>query len=127
MMDFISHYQGGIAVAIALLLLLAACSAHYRPHPGALSKVDSAAYDALLVAETTIDQARLDYTAGQLPAEAKEALDALIRSYNVARASWLTYRGALATNVPSEIIFDQLRKNLEDLTNAIRQFEEVRK
>src|SRR4051794_20117781 len=39
-----------------VLVLLPACTAHYSIHPGALNKTDSAAYDALLVAEATIDQ-----------------------------------------------------------------------
>ena len=95
--------------------------------PVALNKTDSAAYDTLLIAETTIDQARLDYQAGQLPAGAKPALSALIRSYNVARAAWLTYRGALATNVSSPEYFDQLTNNLTELSAAIRGFEEAMK
>ena len=125
MMDYISQHPIGIAIALPILLLLMACSAHYRVHPGALNATDSAAYDALLIAETTIDQARLDLQAGQLPAEAKPALDALVLSYNVARTAWLTYRGAIATNVPSQTYFDQLTQNLSDLTDAIRKFEGV--
>jgi len=116
----------GLVLILPLLFSASACAAHYSLHPGALNKTDSAAYDAVLIAETTIDQARLDDKAGRLPADAKDALDALIRSYNVARASWLTYRGALATNVASQIYFDQLTNNLSDLTNAIREFAEVK-
>ena len=102
-------------VVVPLLTVSAtSCSAHYRIHPGALSATDSSAYDALLIAETMIDQARLDLQAGQLPPDvkdaAKAALDTLIRSYNVARASWLTYRGALGTE-PSQAYFDLLTKN----------------
>jgi hypothetical protein len=125
MIDFISHHPIGIAFAVPILLLLMACSAHYTVHPGALNATDSAAYDALLIAETTIDQARLQLKAGQLPAEAKPVLDALVLSYNAARTAWLTYRGALATNVASQVYFDQLTKNLSDLTDAIRKFKEV--
>jgi len=113
------------ATSLLTMVLLLGCAVHYGIHPGALNTTDSAAYDALLIAETTIDQARLDFQAGQLPADAKVALDALIRSYNVARASWLTYRGALAANLPSQIYFDQLTKSLLDLTNAIRDFKGV--
>src|SRR5207244_9171791 len=75
-----------------LLLSTTACAAHYTIHPGALSKADSAAYDTLLIAETAIDQARAEYQSSQIPTEAKGALNTLIRSYNVARESWLTYR-----------------------------------
>ena len=80
------------AATTILLLFLVSCTAHYSIHPGALNESDSAAYDTLLIAETTIDQARLNDQAGQLPAGAKPALNALIRSYNAARASWLAYR-----------------------------------
>jgi hypothetical protein len=116
----------GLAVVLPLLIVSAsACTAHYTVHPGALNATDSAAYDALLIAEATIDQARLDLQAGQLPVEAKPALDALVRSYNIARSAWLTYRGAIAANVPSQVYFDQLTNNLSDLTDAIRQFSKV--
>ena len=116
----------GLILIFPLLFSASACAAHYSIHPGALNAADSAAYDALLIAETTIDQARLDFQSGRLPADAKDALDVLVRSYNVARESWLTYRGALSSDVPGEIYFDQLSKNLSDLTAAIKAFEEVK-
>src|SRR5947207_8137786 len=100
MFHFMTQHEIRIAALLAILLLAAACAARYTVHPGALNKVDSAAYDTLLVAETTIDQARLDYQAGRLAQ--RDALDALIQSYNVARESWLTYRGAISTNVPEQ-------------------------
>jgi hypothetical protein len=109
------------------MLLLVSCTAHYSIHPGALNKTDSVAYDALLVAESAIDQARLNIQAGQLNADAKSALDVLIRSYNVARASWLAYHGALAANAPSPEYFDQLTKNLADLSAAMRALAQVTK
>jgi hypothetical protein len=112
---------------VPLLFSLSACAAHYTVHPGALNPADSAAYDTLLIAETAIDQARLENQASPLSSPDKDALNTLIRSYNVARDSWLTYRGALAANVPPDQYFQQLTKNLTDLTNAIRRLKEVRK
>ena len=100
--------------------------AHYTLHPGALNQTDSAAYDALLIAESTIDQARLDLQAGQLPPECKDALEELIRVYNVARASWLSYRAAIASGGGDPVYLDQLSKSLLDLSNAIKKFEEAR-
>ena len=79
-----------LLLIVPFLLSTSACEAHYRIHPGALNKTDSEAYDSLLVAETAIDQARNDYKSRGLPAWAKEALDTLIKSYNVAHESWLT-------------------------------------
>jgi hypothetical protein len=112
----------GLVLIVPLLISLSACAATYPLHPGAVNLTDSSAYDALLIAETAIDQARLDYKAGQLPSNAKAALDALIRAYNVARDSWLTYRGAIAENVPAQAYLNQLTQNLSDLTTAIRSF-----
>jgi hypothetical protein len=62
---------------------MSACAAHYTIHPGALNKTDSAAYDALLIAEAAIDQARMEYQASRLPALAKKPLNALIESYTL--------------------------------------------
>src|SRR5689334_4955510 len=108
-----SHFLGGDPMiefilqhpfwfAALFLLLTAACTAHYKLHPGALNTADSAAYDTLLIAEAAIDQARTENQTRPFSAEAKDALNTLIRSYNVAREAWLTYRGAVATNLPSE-------------------------
>jgi len=80
-----SKIPGLKTFTLLLVALLAAatsaCAARYTIHPGALNKTDSAAYDILLVAETAIDQARLDYKSGHLPAGAKPAFDALVQSY----------------------------------------------
>ena len=111
-----------LVLMVPLLLSASACAGHYTIHPGALNKTDSAAYDTLLIAEAVIDQARLDDAAGRLPAAAKGALNVLVQSYNVARESWLAYRGAIPGNVPAGIYFEQLTKNLSDLTNAIYAF-----
>jgi hypothetical protein len=101
---------------IPIVLAASSCAARYTVHPGTLNAGDSAAYDTLIVAQAAIDQARTQ----PIPAEEKDALNALIRSYNVARESWLTYRGAVATNMPSDAYLTQLNKNLLDLTTAIR-------
>jgi hypothetical protein len=115
-----------LVLMIPLLLSTTACTANrYVIHPGALNPADSASYDTLLVAETAIDSARADYQAGRLPDSTRAAFNTLVRSYSVARASWLTYRSAIATNVPSDDYFNQLNKNLLDLSNALRGFEEA--
>ena len=112
------------AVLVAVLLCSSGCAAHYAVHPASLSAGDSAAYDTLLIAQAMIDQARSALQAGQLPVSTKDTLNTLIHSYNVARASWLSYRDALAANVPSDTYLNQLTLNLTDLTNAIRAFQQ---
>jgi hypothetical protein len=89
---------------VPFVLATPACAMHSNMHPGALKRIDSAAYDALLVAEATIDQARLDLKSGRLPAGAKPALDALVASYNHPPA-WLNYRGAISTNASTDLYF----------------------
>src|SRR6516225_5776202 len=74
----------GIKPFILLLLVpivfsTTACAAHYRIHPGAVNATDSAAYDALLIAEAEINKARMDYQAGQVTVDARDRLDNLIR------------------------------------------------
>jgi hypothetical protein len=108
-----------LGLTLPLLMSTPACAAHYAVHPGSLSTADSAAYDALLVAQATIDGARAKYESGALPGDSKAALDALIRSYNVARESWLTYRGAIATNTPVDAYLARLNQNVSDLMKAI--------
>ena len=125
MFQFVLHHQSGAVLLLAVLLTASACARRYVAHPGAVNTADSAAYDALLIAETAIDQAKTDYAAGQLAGN-KETLDALIASYEVARTSWLTYRGAIATNVPAQAYLTQLNTNLTALSNAIRMFEEAK-
>jgi len=107
-----------LVVMIPGLLAVSSCGARYTVHPGALDKTDSAAYDVLLIAQSTIDQARILYQAGQLPGAAAEALNKLIEAYNIARESWLIYRGA-----PSAIYLDQVTRNVSDLARAGRAFE----
>jgi hypothetical protein len=112
--------------ASLLVLCVSGCAAmHYTVHPGALNTADSVAYDTLTIAQAAIDQAKADYQNRQLPPSTKAAINTLIQSYTVARESWLTYRGAIATNVPSDSYFQQLNKNLSNLITAIEAIKEV--
>ena len=108
-----------IFILILTLFLSAACTTHYSIHPGSVSKTDSAAYDALLVAQATIEQAKKENVG-------KEPLNALIQTYNVARDSWLLYRGAVAENVEARVYLDRLTGNIANLTQAIRTFKEAK-
>jgi hypothetical protein len=108
-----------------LVMWVGGCAVmHYTPHPGALNTADSAAYDTLTIAQAAIDQAKADYQAKQLPPGAKDTINTLVQSYTVARESWLAYRGAIATNVPSDAYFQKLNKNLSDLISAIQAMRE---
>jgi hypothetical protein len=116
-----------IALLIPILLFPQACvAARYTIHPGSLNKTDSVAYDSLLVAEAVIDQARSENEAGGgLAKRAKDALNALIDAYNVARASWLTYRDALSRGTAVDIYVSRLANDLADLAKAVRSYRGV--
>jgi hypothetical protein len=108
-----------LVLLVPLALSATACAAHYTVHPGAINRTDSAAYDTLLVARAMIDEARAENQTQPLSPADKDTLNMLVNYYNVARDAWLTYRGALSTNAPSDQYLQQLTKNLTDLTNAI--------
>src|SRR3954471_7916848 len=97
-----------VLLLICLGLAATACVAQYKIHPGALNKTDSAAYDTLLIARTAIDQARNAFDNQLLPERAKEPLNQLVGSYNIARDAWLLYRGASATSTPTDQYLEQL-------------------
>ena len=114
----------GLKTLVGLLLIplvfsTTACAAHYTVHPGSLNTIDSAAYDTLLGAKAAIDQAKVDNKTTPLTAGAKDTLNDVIQAYNLARDAWLTYRGAVSTNTPSDQYLEQLTKDLTDLTDAI--------
>ena len=119
MFEFLIQHSSSALLVAVLVLAAAACATHYKPHPGAINIADSAAYDTLLVAEAAIDAARTRNQTHPLPAEAKDVLNRVIQYYNVARDAWLTYRGALATNTPSDQYLQQLTRDLTDLTGAL--------
>jgi hypothetical protein len=119
MFEFLIQHQPGCLLLVLAVLSTAACAAHYKPHPGALNVTDSVAYDTLLAAETAIEEARTQNQTRPLPGRAKDALNAVIDSYNIARTAWLMYRGAIATNAPSHQYFQQLARNLTDLTSVL--------
>ena len=99
-----------LLLLVPLVLSTTACGAQYRIHPGAVNASDSAAYDSLLIAEAAIKQAQADD-----PGD-KDRINNLVRLYNVARESWLTYR---STITPDN--FQQLTQNVTDLMNAVRE------
>ena len=126
MFEFVTQHHFALIVMVLLLMTLTACAARQHWHPAAVSKMDSAAYDVLLIAEATIDEARRQFaTAAEIPVVVKEPLNALIASYNVARSAWLTYRGAVASNVPAQEYYATLSANLASLSDAIRKLKEV--
>ena len=63
-------------------------------HPGAISNYDSYAYDILTVEQGAINTAKAAFTAGTLPPDAKDKLNAAIVQYNLTLAAWQGYHAA---------------------------------
>ena len=84
---------------IALLLFISVGCAKLglqKPamHPGAISNLDSWAYDILIVEQDAIGTAKAQYDSSQLPPSAKVPLNAAIDQYNIAIAAWKTYHAS---------------------------------
>jgi len=80
---------------LALLWLGLTVACHKQlvaPHPEALDAFDSQTYDALLVAQGVLDQAKIEYAQGNLPTASKPIINKAGNAYNLARDLWLGYR-----------------------------------
>ena len=79
------------ALPLILLISLLGCHKQAQVHPGAISNIDSYAYDILLVEQDAITSAKAAYLAGSLPPASKGPLNIAIAQYNVTQASWQAY------------------------------------
>jgi hypothetical protein len=82
---------------LAFALVLAGCAAHVI-HPGAANAFDSSAYDSVLVAHSVIETTKTDLANGAFSASiagnVKAALNALIKSYDIADSAYIAYHNA---------------------------------
>jgi len=70
---------------LALLLLLSGGCAVKAPHPNAVDKLDGATYDVLTVAQSVLDNAKVNFKAGKLPADSKAIINGMGIAYNELR------------------------------------------
>lgn len=103
---------------LVLLLALTGCHKAVPVHPGAISNLDSYAYDILLVEQAAINQARAQYLGGTLPANAKAPLNAAIDQYNITMSAWKSYHASGAGQ-------DKLQQALNALVGAVGALEKV--
>ena len=108
---------------ITLMLLLVAlaglASCHHNIHPGAISTVDSNAYDSLLVAQAALDEGR-KIIAEKPEQSYKDAFNKAVAVYNQAEADWQLYHStkdpALATKLSGEVT--DVIKTVADMRTA---------
>lgn len=81
---------------LGLLFLTAAMAgcgaAKNPPHPNQIDKFDGKTYDVLTTAQATLDQAKTEFKAGQLPASSNVLIDKTGAAYNDLRDAWIGYR-----------------------------------
>jgi len=103
--------------AIALLALVIGC--HKNIHPGAVSTVDSNAYDTLLIAQAALDEGRVTIAANPLPTYTA-AFNKAVAIYNQAEADWQLYHSTkdpqLATKLAAEV--NQVVTTIADMRKA---------
>jgi hypothetical protein len=107
------------------LLLLVSCRAYVR-HPGSVNLFDSQAYDALLVADDSINSAKKDLATGTLPATSGEYLNILIKSYNTADALYKLYHDAAVEGKDTSTVTFQLQTDLNQLATDLAAFRKAR-
>lgn len=81
-------------VCLLSLGISSGCAKKIAVHTNAVSNLDSYAYDLLIVEQDSISQARRDFQAGNLPAEAKAPLNAAIAQYDTTLAAWNSYHAS---------------------------------
>lgn len=109
-----------LALVVLSVMLLGGCyGKKVAVHPGAVSNLDSYAYDILLVEQDVIAQARTDYLAGKLPAQAVSFLRIAITQYNTTQAAWHAYHDQHAGNDTA------LQDAVNALVAAVAQLQQV--
>ncbi len=107
------------AVLLCIGLIGISCSAPVK-HPGAVDALDSATYDTLVTAQACLDQAKAEFTAGNLPAQAKGIINIAGRAYDTLRHAWLVYR-ATASEAERGNLAAGLQAATNDLNALITQ------
>jgi len=113
-----------LAVLLIVAVALSGCAA-YVIHPGATSSFDSHAYDALLVANDSINSAKAALSTGSLPTNSVEYLNILIKSYNAADALYKVYHDAAVKGQDTSQMMANLQIDLNQLATDLASFKKV--
>ncbi|MDE2101325.1 MAG: hypothetical protein KGL39_29025 [Patescibacteria group bacterium] len=90
------------------------------PRPNQLTTLDGQAYDVLFIAHAAIEKAKSEFTAGLLPKGASVEINDTVKSYNLARATWLTYRAVILSQSASS---DTAQTQAVELNNDLAQLQ----
>lgn len=104
---------------LALITASLGCGKKVTVHPGAISNLDSYAYDVLLVEQDVLNQAKADYQSGALGDAAKAPLNGAIKQYNITQDLWQSYHAG-GNNA------DVLSKSLSALVTLVGDIQKLR-
>lgn len=106
-------------VPLLLCLTLAGCAKKVPVHPGSISNLDSYSYDILLVEQDVLNNAKTAFQAGQIPASAKDSINAAIRQFDVALGAWQGYHSGLTKDTTA------LQNAVDALVGAVSALEQA--
>jgi hypothetical protein len=91
-----------LTILALLLLLSSGCAKNI--HPGQIDALDGKTYDVLTVAQSVLDEAKVQYAQGKLPTTAKPIINGMGQAYNELRDLWNQYRAKPDASLESKIL-----------------------
>jgi hypothetical protein len=85
-----------VLIGILAFAAIGCTKKHVAVHPGAISNLDSYAYDVLLVEQDAIKSIESSYATGTLPTSSKAAINTAVAQYNIAESAWQSYHAGLS-------------------------------
>jgi hypothetical protein len=116
------------AKAVPVILWLAlAMSCAPKVHTGAINAFDSKTYDSLLVYQSVLDSAKIEFAQGKLPASAKPIINKAGETYNLLRDAWLAYRASQTQDTTAKVqqLTVQMDAIISDLNALLKKKESL--
>jgi hypothetical protein len=114
MKPLVPNRRASVALVAVLAISLAGC-ASTAVHPGAANVYDSQAFDALIVTQAAIEQARVEVADG-FP-QYKDQLNKVIAAYNSAYDLYMLYHHAALTGGAPD--WRKLKTDVDNLTHDL--------
>jgi hypothetical protein len=107
-----------------MLLLMLACTKQI--HPGSVNQFDSATYDGMLVYQSVLDEAKVQFLEGKLPVSSKIVINKAGETYNLLRDAWLAYRASQNPDTLAKVqaLVVQMDALVADLNKLLKKEEE---
>lgn len=111
----------GGALAIGGCLKKTAAGTPATLQPGAVDAFDQWAFDQLGEVKAGIDEAKQEYTAGNLPANAKMVIDQAINAYNLAEGLAQRYHDSGGKSVDAATLQSEITGDILSIVNFVAE------